>query len=38
MRANSSERGFNQGARGQAGFWVNYHVTKRQIQKISGQE
>ena len=32
------QRGFNQGARGQADFWVNYHVTKRQTQKISGQE
>ena len=32
------QRGFRQGARGQADFWVNYHVTKRQTQKISGQE
>ena len=31
------QRGFRQGARGQADFWVNYHVTKRQTQKISGQ-
>ena len=33
-----AQRGFRQGARGQAEFWVNYHVTKRQTQKISGQE
>lgn len=32
------QRGFSQGARGQADFWVNYHVTKRQTQKVSGQE
>ena len=32
------QRGFRQGARGRADFWVNYHVTKRQTQKISGQE
>jgi hypothetical protein len=32
------QRGFRQGTRGQADFWVNYHVTKRQTQKISGQE
>jgi hypothetical protein len=32
------QRGFKQGSRGQADFWVNYHVTKRQTQKISGQE
>ena len=32
------QRGLRQGARGQADFWVNYHVTKRQTQKISGQE
>jgi len=32
------QRGFRQGAQGQADFWVNYHVTKRQTQKISGQE
>ena len=32
------QRGLRQGARGQANFWVNYHVTKRQTQKISGQE
>ena len=32
------QRGFRQGARGQADFWVNYHVTKRQTQKVSGQE
>ena len=32
------QRGFRQGARGQADFWMNYHVTKRQTQKISGQE
>ena len=32
------QRGFRQGARGQADFWVNYHVTKRQTQRVSGQE
>ena len=32
------QRGFRQGARGQTDFWVNYHVTKRQTQKVSGQE
>ena len=32
------QRGFRPGGRGQADFWVNYHVTKRQTQKISGQE
>ena len=32
------QRGLRQGARGQADFWVNYHVTKRQTQKVSGQE
>jgi hypothetical protein len=32
------QRGLRQGDRGQADFWVNYHVTKRQTQKISGQE
>ena len=32
------QRGFKEGARGQSDFWVNYHVTKRQTQKISGQE
>ena len=32
------QRGFRQGARGQADFWVNYHVTKRQTQKVSGQQ
>ena len=32
------QRGFRQGDRGQADFWVNYHVTKRQTQKVSGQE
>ena len=32
------QRGLRQGARGQADFWVNYRVTKRQTQKISGQE
>ena len=31
------QRGFRQGSRGQADFWVNYHVTKRQTQKVSGQ-
>ena len=25
------QRGLRQGARGQADFWVNYHVTKRQL-------
>ena len=25
------------GSRRQADFWVNYHVTKRQTQKVSGQ-
>jgi hypothetical protein len=32
------QRGFKEGTRGQSDFWVNYHVTKRQTQKISGQE
>ena len=32
------QRGFRPGARGQADFWVNYHVTKRQTQRVSGQE
>lgn len=32
------QRGFRKGALGQADFWVNYHVTKRQTQKVSGQE
>ena len=32
------QRGFKEGARGQSDFWVNYHVTKRQTQKVSGQE
>lgn len=32
------QRGFSEGARGQADFWVNYHVTKRQTQRVSGQE
>jgi hypothetical protein len=31
------QRGFRQGSQGQADFWVNYHVTKRQTQKVSGQ-
>ena len=31
-------RGFREVARGKADFWVNYHVTKRQTQKITGQE
>jgi hypothetical protein len=31
-------RGFREVARGRANFWVNYHVTKRQTQKITGQE
>ena len=31
------QRGFRQGARGQADFWVNYHVTKRQTQKEIGR-
>ena len=31
-------RGFREATRGNADFWVNYHVTKRQTQKITGQE
>ena len=31
------QRGYREGVRGQADFWINYHVTKRQTQKISGQ-
>ena len=31
-------RGFKETTRGNADFWVNYHVTKRQTQKITGQE
>ena len=31
-------RGFREVTRGNADFWVNYHVTKRQTQKITGQE
>ena len=31
-------RGFRETTRGHADFWVNYHVTKRQTQKITGQE
>ena len=31
-------RGFREVTRGKADFWVNYHVTKRQTQKITGQE
>ncbi len=31
------QRGLRQGARGQADFWVNYHVTKRQTQKSVGK-
>lgn len=31
-------RGFREVARGNADFWVNYHVTKRQTQKVTGQE
>lgn len=32
------QRGFSEGSRGEADFWVNYHVTKRQTQRVSGQE
>ena len=32
------QRGFREAAPGQADFWVNYHVTKRQTQKVTGQE
>ena len=32
------QRGFSEAAPGQADFWVNYHVTKRQTQKVTGQE
>ena len=32
------QKGFREAPRGQADFWVNYHVTKRQTQKITGQE
>ena len=32
------QKGFREVPRGQADFWVNYHVTKRQTQKITGQE
>ena len=31
-------RGFREVARDKADFWVNCHVTKRQTQKITGQE
>jgi hypothetical protein len=32
------QRGFREAAPTQADFWVNYHVTKRQTQKVTGQE
>ena len=32
------QRGFREAPRGAADFWVNYHVTKRQTQRVSGQE
>ena len=32
------QRGFKEAPRGAADFWVNYHVTKRQTQRVSGQE
>ena len=32
------QRGFTEAPRGAADFWVNYHVTKRQTQRVSGQE
>ncbi len=32
------QRGFIEAPRGAADFWVNYHVTKRQTQRVSGQE
>ena len=32
------QRGFSEGSRGEADFWVNYHVTKRQTPRVSGQE
>ena len=32
------QRGFREGPRDAADFWVNYHVTKRQTQRVSGQE
>jgi hypothetical protein len=36
--AELTTRGFKETTRGNADFWVNYHVTKRQTQKITGQE
>lgn len=32
------QRGFREVPRDQADFWVNYHVTRRQTQKVTGQE
>lgn len=32
------QRGFREATRGNVHFWVNYDVTKRQTQKVSGQE
>ena len=32
------QRGFREAPRDAADFWVNYHVTKRQTQRVSGQE
>ena len=32
------QRGFREATAGKADFWVNYHVAKKQTQKISGQE
>lgn len=32
------QRGYKESLSGRADFWVNYHVTKRQTQKITGQE
>ena len=36
--AELTTRGIKETTRGNADFWVNYHVTKRQTQKITGQE
>ena len=32
------QRGLREAPGGAADFWVNYHVTKRQTQRVSGQE
>ena len=32
------QRGYEESLNGRADFWVNYHVTKRQTQKVIGQE